>query len=152
MAPLSKLALATAAAFASLGSCINVPQGYGSINGYPQWAAGNWPPSNVGSLIVPQAPDQETVSMLEDFNPGNMRSYIQTLVNFGTRHTMSETNSTTFGIGAARQWLLKTMTTLAEPSNGKMKVSLDCYMQGIGPGITRTTEIVYMTYGPHRST
>ena len=30
---------------------------------------------------------------------------IRTLVNFGTRHTLSETESDTRGIGAARRWI-----------------------------------------------
>ncbi len=34
-----------------------------------------------------------------------IESDIQTLVNFGTRHTMSDTVSTTRGIGAARRWI-----------------------------------------------
>ena len=80
--------------------------------------------------------------MMQSFDPKLMKSYVQKLVSFGTRHTMSQTNSTTQGIGAARQWLLKTMQTLAEPSNGRMNVSLNCYLQGIGPGITTPTEIV----------
>lgn len=36
-----------------------------------------------------------------------IREYIDTLVGFGTRHTLSETKSQTRGIGAARQWVLE---------------------------------------------
>jgi hypothetical protein len=35
----------------------------------------------------------------------NIKEDIQTLVNFGTRHTLSDTLSETRGIGAARRWI-----------------------------------------------
>ena len=34
-----------------------------------------------------------------------LRSDVTTLVEFGTRHTLSETNDESFGIGAARRWI-----------------------------------------------
>ena len=38
-------------------------------------------------------------------SPTNIEKDIQALVNFGTRHTLSETESNTRGIGAARRWI-----------------------------------------------
>lgn len=38
-------------------------------------------------------------------NPQNLRSYVDTLAGFGTRHTLSDTESDTRGIGAARRWV-----------------------------------------------
>ena len=39
---------------------------------------------------------------------------IQTLVNFGTRHTLSETKSDTRGIGAARRWVKSQFEAISE--------------------------------------
>jgi len=99
------------------------------INGFANWGAGNWPPSNVGIPIVPQSTDPKTLSLLGEFDPARIQSTIQTLVNFGTRHTASNTTSETRGIGAARNWLLNEMMSLAKPANGSIKVSMPCYEQ-----------------------
>ena len=66
-------------------------------------------------------------------DPNRIQDTIQTLVNFFTRHTASDTTSPTRGIGAARNWLLKEMTELAKPSNGRMNVSMPCYLQPTTP-------------------
>jgi len=102
-------------------------------NGFANWGAGNWPPSSVGVPLVPQGADSQTISLLNGFDPARIQYDIETLVNFGTRHTASMTNSTTRGIGAARNWLLKEMQTLAAPSNGTMKASMPCYQQPADP-------------------
>ncbi|TAQ83136.1 hypothetical protein B7494_g8539 [Chlorociboria aeruginascens] len=109
------------------------PPTFGS-NGFANFGAGIWPPSSVGVPLVPQSTDSETLSLLNEMDPARIQSYIQTLVNFGTRHTAStKTSTTTRGIVPARQWLLDEMTTLAEPSNGLMKVSMPCYQQPAVP-------------------
>jgi hypothetical protein len=102
-------------------------------NGFANWAAGNFPPSTVGTPLVPQSTDAETLSLLNQMDPNRIQDTIQTLVNFGTRHTASLTNSTTRGIGAARNWLLDQMTELAKPSNGRMTASMPCYLQPAAP-------------------
>ena len=38
-------------------------------------------------------------------SPVELRSTIEKLVGFGTRHTLSDTQSATRGIGAAREWV-----------------------------------------------
>jgi hypothetical protein len=102
-------------------------------NGFANWGAGNWPPSSVGVPLVPQSTDSETLSMLNQIDPSRIETTIQTLVNFGTRHTASMTNSTTRGIGAARNWLFNEMTELAKPSNGSIRISMPCYLQPANP-------------------
>lgn len=56
------------------------------------------------SDLVP-AVDPQIVSLLESVSEQNLKSHVQTLENFGTRHTYSETESNTTGVGAARRWL-----------------------------------------------
>jgi Zn-dependent M28 family amino/carboxypeptidase len=99
------------------------------INGFANWGAGTWPPSTVGVPLTPQQTESWILSLLDQFDPARIQSTIQTLVNFGTRHTASTTTSSTRGIGAARKWLLKEMTAFAAPSNGLIKVSMPCYTQ-----------------------
>ena len=47
---------------------------------------------------------------------------IQTLVNFGTRHTLSETKSDTRGIGAARRWIKAEFERISEQCGGCLEV------------------------------
>ena len=67
--------------------------------------------------------------MLSEVDPKRIENYISKLVSFGTRHTLSIQNSSTRGIGAARDWLLQEMQTLAAPSNGAMEVYFNSYIQ-----------------------
>jgi hypothetical protein len=116
------------------GSCASSDYSptFGS-NGFANWGAGTWPPSSVGAPLVPQPTDPETLALLTQLDPVRIQSTIQTLVNFGTRHTASDTTSTTRGIGAARNWLLSEITELAKPSNGLMNVSMPCCLQEAQP-------------------
>tara|TARA_R110002073_G_scaffold4213_1_gene28000 strand:+ start:141895 stop:143244 length:1350 start_codon:yes stop_codon:yes gene_type:complete len=48
---------------------------------------------------------------------------IRTLVNFGTRHTLSDTLSKTRGIGAARRWIKSEFETISKTCNNCLEVS-----------------------------
>ena len=48
---------------------------------------------------------------------------IRTLVNFGTRHTLSDTISKTRGIGAARRWIKSEFETISNTCNNCLEVS-----------------------------
>lgn len=52
----------------------------------------------------------------------NIERDIQTLVDFGTRHTLSETESDTRGIGAARRWIKAEFERISEECGGCLKV------------------------------
>lgn len=52
-----------------------------------------------------------------------MKQTVEKLVSFGTRHTLSDTTSTTRGIGAARRWIFDGLTRVAATSNGRMTVA-----------------------------
>ena len=65
-----------------------------------------------------------------------VKHIVTTLTNFGTRHTLSQQNSSTRGIGAARDWIYKEMLALAQPSNGTMDVYFNTYIQGIAERIS----------------
>ena len=67
-----------------------------------------------------------------------------TLVGFGTRHTLSETESETRGIGAARRWISSRFLEISEACGGCLEVS---FQRTVAPGEPDTripvdTEIV----------
>ncbi len=47
---------------------------------------------------------------------------IRKLVNFGTRHTLSDTKSDTRGIGAARRWIKSEFDNISKACGGCLKV------------------------------
>ncbi len=51
-----------------------------------------------------------------------IQSDIQTLVDFGTRHTLSETESETRGIGAARRWIFAEFEKISADCSGCLEV------------------------------
>ena len=51
-----------------------------------------------------------------------IRADIQTLVDFGTRHTLSETQSDTRGIGAARRWIFEEFEAISTECGGCLEV------------------------------
>ena len=55
-------------------------------------------------------------------SPENLENDIQTLVNFGTRHTLSDTVSQTRGIGAARRWIKVEFERISEECGGCLEV------------------------------
>ncbi|HYE55925.1 MAG TPA: M20/M25/M40 family metallo-hydrolase [Chitinophagaceae bacterium] len=63
--------------------------------------------------------------MVSEVNADSLRSYIQKLVSFGTRSTLSSTTHKTRGIGAAREWVTAKFREFARQSNGRLEVQLD---------------------------
>ena len=64
----------------------------------------------------------------------NIERDIRTLVGFGTRHTLSETESPTRGIGAARRWIFDEFTRISKACGGCLEVR---YSSGIVQGEAR---------------
>jgi hypothetical protein len=58
-----------------------------------------------------------------------MRAIVQKLTTFGTRHTLSSQTDPVRGIGAARDWIFAEMQGLAAPSNGRMTVQKQSFVQ-----------------------
>ncbi len=60
-----------------------------------------------------------------DVSPTRLKSTVESLVAFGTRHTLSDATSPTRGIGAARNWIKSEFEKCADKSNGRMAVSFE---------------------------
>jgi hypothetical protein len=112
-----------------------------NANSYTNCANAAWPPSEVGVELLPQAPDAELKEMLDVIDPVRIEAIIEKLVSFGTRHTLSTQNSTTRGIGAARDWIASEMRTYAAESEGRMTITVPGYIQPIASRITFPTKI-----------
>ena len=98
-------------------------------------ASASWPQLSLGQQIVPQAPDAELQAMLAEIDPERIKTIVTTLANFGTRHTLSNQTNPVRGIGAARDWIYKQMSSIANSSNGNVDVQIQSYIQGVAPRI-----------------
>lgn len=106
----------------------------GSLYGPPeqQWAScadASWPVTELGEPLAPQKPDTQLVEAVAAIDEARVENIVTTLANFGTRHTLSIQNSSTRGIGAARDWIYNQMQDIAADSNGNMDVFYNSYIQ-----------------------
>jgi hypothetical protein len=131
--------LTTSATLATAGAIgAAVPAAAGAAAG-PQ-ATDKWPPGP-GQPIVPQAPDGELIRLLGEIDPARMRTTIEGLVSFGTRHTLSSQTDPQRGIGAATEWLYQRMQEIAATSGGRMTVEKQSFIQPVASRIPVPTPI-----------
>ena len=71
--------------------------------------------------------DPEISKMVSEVSASNMESTVRKLVSFGTRHTLSDTKSTTRGIGAAQRWVKAEFDKYAKDSNGRLTAEIDYF-------------------------
>lgn len=83
--------------------------------------------SRAQTVIVKQ--DQLIKKMVDDVSAKSIEGIVRKLVGFETRHSMSDTSSTTKGIGAARNWIKSEMERYSEESGGRLKVEFDTFTQ-----------------------
>ncbi|MDQ6889079.1 MAG: M20/M25/M40 family metallo-hydrolase [Bacteroidota bacterium] len=69
--------------------------------------------------------DPEISQMINEVSPDSLQSYINTLVAFGTRNTLSTQADAKRGIGAARNWVLKKFNEFAKKSSGRLQAIID---------------------------
>jgi len=83
--------------------------------------------------------DPEIDQMLKEVSADSLRSYINTLVAFGTRNTLSTQTDPKRGIGAARNWVLKRFNEFAAQSGGRLSAMIDTTtLQPDGKRVTHT--------------
>jgi hypothetical protein len=82
-----------------------------------------------GPPPLAQRPSRELSGILRELDVRRIEATVRKLVSFGTRHTLSSQDDPARGIGAARDWIFAEMTKNAAPSNGRMTVELQSYVQ-----------------------
>lgn len=65
---------------------------------------------------------QDLYKIIESVSADRIQNDIQTLVNFGTRNTFSDTISNTRGIGAARRWIKSEFDSISKTCNNCLEV------------------------------
>ena len=66
--------------------------------------------------------DERMYDIIEAVSANRIITDVETLANFGTRHTLSDTLSETRGIGAARRWIKKSFTQISADCGNCLEV------------------------------
>jgi hypothetical protein len=75
----------------------------------------------------PSEIDPAIKAMVNEISPINLKSTIDKLVSFETRHSLSTTKDPKRGIGAARSWVENEFKKYAVASNGRLTVKQDTF-------------------------
>ncbi|GAB3740281.1 M20/M25/M40 family metallo-hydrolase [Hymenobacter agri] len=76
--------------------------------------------------LLPPA-DPTIQKLVDEISAKNLEADIRKLVSFGTRHTLSDTQSPTRGIGAARNWVRDEFLKYSKAGGGRMTVEMDTF-------------------------
>ena len=80
-------------------------------------------PAAFSQTIIQRDPEIE--KMVKEVSADSLKSYIKTLVAFGTRNTLSTQTDPNRGIGAARNWVLSRFNEFAKQSGGRLTALID---------------------------
>jgi hypothetical protein len=86
-------------------------------------------------------PPADVRAMLNQVSVRNLQQDVQTLVGFGTRHTLSSQTDPSRGIGAAGDWLFTQLQAYAAASNGLMTVQRQTFIQPVSQNVPVPTPI-----------
>ncbi|UTA70314.1 M20/M25/M40 family metallo-hydrolase [Emticicia sp. 21SJ11W-3] len=86
--------------------------------------------------------DPQIEAIVNQVSSDSLKAYIDKLVSFGTRSTLSTTTDNKQGIGAARRWVLSKFQEFARQSDGRMTAYIDTWtLQPDGKRVDKTIEI-----------
>ena len=88
--------------------------------------------------------DSRLYDIINNVSSERLKNDVTTLTNFGTRHTLSDTVSTTRGIGAARRWIKSEFDQISESCNECLEVfyQKDLVKKGENQRITKDVWVV----------
>jgi hypothetical protein len=80
--------------------------------------------------------------IVREISAANIEAIIKKLVSFGTRHSLSETESNERGIGATRRWIKSEFERYSRESGGRLQVAFDEFTQQPAQRIPTATQLV----------
>lgn len=88
-----------------------------------------------------QKPNPEIAQMIKEVSAKRIEADIRKLVSFGTRNTLSEQDSPTRGIGAARDWLFEEFGRISAACGGCLNVQKQAFVQSKANRIPEPTTL-----------
>ena len=87
-------------------------------------------------------PNRQIEKILTEISSVNIENIVRKLVSFGTRHTLSDQESTTRGIGAARRWIKEEFDRYSRESGGRLVITEDEFTQPATQRVPREVKLV----------
>jgi len=94
------------------------------------------------STVATAASNPEIRKIVGEISAERIESNVKNLVGFQTRSTLSDAESDTRGIGAARRWIKSQFDQYSRDSGGNLKVELDAFTQPPGRRNPKPVEVV----------
>jgi len=96
--------------------------------------------SCTGAFAAPGERNPQVMRIVEEISPQRIEAIIRKLVSFGTRNSLSETESQTRGIGAARRWIKGYLEDCSKAT--PLQVAFDTHRIESGPRVPKPTDFV----------
>ncbi|MFN7946131.1 MAG: M28 family metallopeptidase [Blastocatellia bacterium] len=80
--------------------------------------------------------------IVSEISAANIENNIRKLVSFGTRHTLSDQDNPTRGIGAARRWIKAEFDRYSSEAGGRLQVTEDEFIQQPTQRVPQPTKLV----------
>lgn len=87
------------------------------------------PSSAAQQAQLSSKPNPQIEKIASEISAASIEASIRKLVGFGTRHTLSDQESETRGIGAARRWIKAEFDKYSQASGGRLQVTEDEFIQ-----------------------
>ncbi|MDY2587723.1 M28 family metallopeptidase [Winogradskyella aquimaris] len=96
------------------------------------------------SIVSFSQTDTRLYDIINAVSEDRLREDVKTLADFGTRHTLSDTISSTRGIGAARRWIKQQFDEISENCNNCLEVFFqnNFYEKGTNQRIIKDVNVV----------
>ena len=96
----------------------------------------------IQQVQLPAKPNPKIEKIVAEISAENIEKIVKKLVSFGTRHTLSDQESPTRGIGAARRWIKQEFDRYAAESGGRLIVAEDEFVQPPTQRVPREVKLV----------
>lgn len=93
----------------------------------------------MASAAVPGARNPQIAAVVSEVSPARIEATIRQLAAFGTRNSLSATDSATRGIGAARRWIHDELQRCSREAGGRLQVAYDEHLVEGGSRVPRPT-------------
>ncbi len=91
---------------------------------------------------ISSKPNAQIEKIVNEISAANIEAIMRKLVSFGARHTLSDQDHPTRGIGAARRWIKEEMDRYARESGGRLIVTEDEFIQPPTNRVPREVKLV----------
>ncbi len=90
----------------------------------------------------PVARDAQIEAIVSEISAQRIEARVRKLASFHTRHTLSDTESETRGIGAARRWVKAELEACSKAGGGRLQLAFDAHTEPPGRRVVRPVEII----------